>query len=304
MTALLRMVAREIWLNLRGRGSTLLVTLVMVSLSFVVFDVFLLVTYNLGSMLRREKEAIGIEAFLADGLAPEEARSMADLIAGMEEVRSVYYVSPQEAEAIFRSEIPERQEMLDLLSSEYHLPASLQITPARRDLSPATMEELARTVAGMEGVVDVIYGEEYLSDLSGTVAALSRLDLFAGLMLVVSISLVVANTVRLSVSRRSLTVQIMSVAGAPGWFVRTPYLVEGLLSGLVGSALGLGMVAAASEILQGTLGHSFLPLEWSLLVLCLGGAVGLAGSWFGLRSALPRAGRTGFPGGTGCSSWS
>jgi cell division transport system permease protein len=298
MTALLRMVFREIWLNLRGRGSSLLVTMLMVSLSFVVFDIFLLVTWNLGSMLEREREAIGIEAFLEDGLPAPRARAMGDVIAGMEQVRSVYYVSPREAEAIFRSQVPEREEMLDLLSSEYRLPASLQITPAGGGLSPEAMEELARTVAGMQGVVDVVYGEEYLSDLSGTVEALSRLDLFAGLVLVVSISLVVANTVRLSVSRRSLTVQIMSISGAPGWFVRTPYLVEGLLSGIVGSAMGLGLVAAASRMLQTTLGHRFLPLPWSLLVLGLGGAVGLAGSWLGLRAALPRAGRTGFRQGT------
>ncbi len=299
MTALLRMVFREIWRNLRGRGSSLLVTLLMVSLSFVVFDVFLLVTWNLGSVLEREKEAIGIEAFLEEGLSPEAARAMGDVIAGMESVRSVYYVSPREAEAIFRAQIPEKEEMLDLLSSEYHLPASLQITPAGGQLSPETMEELSRTVAGMEGVVDVVYGEEYLSDLSGTVSALARLDLFAGLMLVVSISLVVANTVRLSVSRRSLTVQIMSISGAPGWFVRTPYLVEGLFSGLAGSALALGLVALASGMLQGTLGHGFLPVRWSLLVVGLGGAVGLVGSWLGLRAALPGAGKTGFKQGAG-----
>jgi len=291
--ALLRMVFREIWLNLRVRGSSLLVTLLMVSLSFVVFDVFLLVTANLGSMLERERESIGMEAFLEEGLPPQDARSMGDVIAGMEQVRSVYYITPREAEAIFRAHFPRREEMLDLLSSEYRLPASLQITPAESGLSPAAMEELARTMAGMEGVVDVVYGEEYLSDLSDTVAALARLDLFAGLVLAVSISLVVANTVRLSVSRRSLTVQIMSISGAPGWFVRTPYLVEGLLSGLAGSALGLALVALASQMLQSTLGHRFLPLPWSLLVVGLGGIVGLGGSWLGLRAALPGLGGTG-----------
>lgn len=289
--ALLRVVFREIWFNLRGRGSSLLVTLLMVSLSFVVFDVFLLLTYNLGSVLERERDAIGLEAFLDDDVSAESARGMADVIAGMQDVRSVYYVSPREAEAIFRAEVPERREMLDMLSSEYRLPASLQVTPVSNRLSPRDMEELARTVAGMEGVVDVVYGEEYLSDLTGTVSALARLDLFAGLMLVVSISLVVANTVRLSVSRRSLTVHIMSVTGAPAWFVRTPYLVEGLLSGLAGSAIGLGLVAAASGLLQSTLGHEFLPLRWSLMVLGLGGAVGLVGSWLGLRSAMPGAQR-------------
>ena len=291
--ALLRMVFREIWLNLRGRGSSLLVTLLMVSLSFVVFDVFLLVTANLGSMLERERESIGMEAFLEEGMSPQAARAMGDVIAGIEQVRSVYYITPREAEAIFRAQFPRREEMLDLLSSEYRLPASLQITPAESGLSPAAMEELARTVAGMEGVVDVVYGEEYLSDLSDTVSALARLDLFAGLVLVVSISLVVANTVRLSVSRRSLTVQIMSISGAPGWFVRTPYLVEGLLSGLAGSAMGLALVALASQMLQSTLGHRFLPLPWSLLVVGLGGIVGLAGSWLGLRAALPGLGRAG-----------
>jgi cell division transport system permease protein len=281
-------VLRETRLNLRGKHSSIMVTLLMVSFSFVVFDTFLVDTWNLESLLREEQEAVGIEVFLDNGLSEEDGRQLGDVLTGMEGIRSVYYVSHAEAEAVFRAEFPDQGEMLDILSERFLLPASLQIGlhPDYRDAE--SVERLALTIMGMEGVDDVIYGEEYLPGLTSTVRALGRLVLFAGLILVVSICLVVSSTIRLAVTRRALTVEIMSIVGAPGWFLRMPFLLEGIGLGLAGSAGGILLAAVVSAILSPTVPHTFMPASWVLGVLALGAAVGCAGSWMGLVSGIPR----------------
>ena len=281
-------VLRETWMNLRGKHASLFVTLLMVSFSFVVFDTFLVVTWNLESLLREEQEAVGIEVFLENNLAEEDGRRLGDILTGMEGVRSVYYVSHLEAEAVFRVEFPEQEEMLDILSDRFLLPASLQISLHPGYRNAESVERLAGTFGGMNGVEDVIYGEEYLPELTGTVRALGRLVLFAGLILVVSISLVVSSTIRLAVTRRALTVEIMSIVGAPGWFLRMPFLLEGTMLGLAGSAGGMLLAAVVSAILSPTVPHSFMPSSWILGVLTLGTFVGGIGSWMGLLSGIPK----------------
>jgi cell division transport system permease protein len=281
------MIMREIRLNLKGKLWSLLAALLMTALSFVVFDVFLIVTHNLDRMIRNEREAIGIEAFLAQGVDEAAARRMADTITRMQGVRSVYYVSPREAEATFRSELPGQENLLDLLGNRYQLPASLQVTLGEDSRDPEDVERIARTVAGMEGLLDVVYGERYLAELSQTMSALQRLDLLVGLVLVVSISLLVANTVRVAVFRRVLTVQILSIIGAPGWYLELPFLVEGFLMGFLGSAAGLALTAVVSAILRSSIPHEFLPGEMLLGVVLLGSLIGVAGSWTGLRASIP-----------------
>jgi len=281
-------VFRETWLNLRGKHASLFVTLLMVSLSFVVFDTFLLMTWNLGSLLREEQEAVGIEVFLCNDLHEEEGRRLGDTMSGMDGVRSVYYVSHREAEAVFRVEFPEQVDMLDMLSDRFLLPASLQISLHPGHRSSESVSKLAGMLMTMEGVEDVIYGEEYLPELTETVRALGKLVLFAGLILVISISLVVSNTVRLAVARRTLTVEIMSIVGAPGWFLRMPFLFEGVGLGLAGSAGGLLMAAVVSAILSPSVPHAFIPTSWIMAVLVLGAFVGGIGSWMGLSSGIPK----------------
>ncbi len=288
MIHLIRNAFREGLLNIRGKLATFLITLLMVSLSFMVFDIFLVVSWNLGTVLRNEQENVGIEIFLKDTVSETDAVNLADLVSEMEGVRSVYYVSPQEAEAIFRADMPEQADLLTLLGPQFHLPASIQVTLHPEYRTSERVGGVARTVSGMDGVDDVIYGKEYLPGLTRAVDILEKLVILAGLVLAVSLSLVVANTVRLAIAKRALTVQIMSIVGAPGWFVRMPFIGEGLVTGTAGSAGSLLLTGAVSWMLSSSVPHQFLPGDWIALVLVLGAGSGAAGSWIGMRSGVPK----------------
>jgi cell division transport system permease protein len=288
MIHLIRNALHEGLLNISGKLGSFLITLLMVSLSFMVFDIFLVVSWNLGSVLEHEQENVGIEIFLNDDVSEVEAVNLADIISGMEGVRSVYYVSPLEAEAVFRADLPEQADLLTLLGPQFHLPASIQISLHPDYRTSERVGGLARTVSGMDGVQDAIYGKEYLPGLTRAVDILEKLVILAGLVLAMSLSLVVANTVRLAVAERALTVQIMSIVGAPGWFVRMPFLGEGLLTGIAGASGSLLLTGAVSWMLAPTVPHAFLPGKWIILVLILGASSGAAGSWIGMKSGIPK----------------
>ncbi len=277
----IRSAVREITLNLHFRPGARLITLLMVALAFVVFNTFLIISWNLQSIMDREENLVGMEVFLQRDISPGEGRVVGDLISSLPGIKSVYYVSPQEAEALFRAELPGRTDLLDVMGSDFRLPASLQIAFETEAMSQERMSELSRTIGAIEGVKDAVYGENYLPGLIKTVITIRRLVILLGIVLVSSISLVVFYTVRLSVVRRSLTVNIMRTVGAPWWFIRVPFVVEGVFMGMTGSACGLALTAVLSEVLSGAVTHRFMPLSWMTLVILLGAVTGTVGALAG-----------------------
>jgi cell division transport system permease protein len=279
--SILRSAVREIALNLHSKPGVRMVTLLMVGLAFVVFDTFLIISWNLQNLMDREENLVGMEVFLNRELPESQGRVIGDLISGMQGIKTVYFVSPQEAEALFRAELPDRTELLDVMGSDFRLPASLQITFVTENMDQEKIAELSRAVSAIEGVDEAVYGEDYLPGLVKTVSTIRQLVVLLGIVLVSSISLVVFYTVRLSVVRRYLTVEVMRTVGAPWWFIRIPFVVEGVFVGVAGSAGGLALAAVLSAVMSGAVAHRFMPLSWMALVILLGAVTGTIGALAG-----------------------
>lgn len=253
----------------------------MVSLAFVVFDTFLILSWNLETILDQERNMVGMEVFLAGELTEGQGRNIADVISGMDGVLSVYYVSPAEAEALFRADLPSHTDLLDMMGSSFRLPASIQVVFSRGAVSSGRLHEISRSAAAIAGVERTVHGEDFMPGLVRTVNTIRRLVLLLGIVLVFSISMVVFYTVRLSVVRRALTVEIMGIVGAPWWFIRLPFVVEGVVVGSAGSAGGLLLTAALSALLSPAVSHGFLPVSWMTMVLMLGAVTGTIGALAG-----------------------
>ncbi|MCK5132750.1 MAG: permease-like cell division protein FtsX [Candidatus Sabulitectum sp.] len=279
--SLVKSALREISLNLHSRPGARLVTLLMVALAFIVFNTFLIISWNLQGIMDREENLVGMEVFLYRGISQAEGRLIGDHISSMQDVKSVYFVSPQEAEALFRADLPGRADLLDVMGTDFRLPASLQIVFETEAISQGRISELSRQIGAIAGVEDAVYGEDYLPGLLKTVTTIRRLVILLGIVLVSSISLVVFYTVRLSVVRRSLTVDIMRTVGAPWWFIRIPFVVEGIFMGVTGSAGGLALAAILSKVLSSAVTHRFMPMSWITLVILLGAVTGTVGALAG-----------------------
>lgn len=279
--SLIQAALNETVSNLRIKPGARMVTLLMVSLAFIVFNTFLIISFNLQTILKREENLVGMEVFLEQNLSEQESRVIGDIISGMAGIQSVYFVSSQEAEALFRAELPNHTDLLEIMGSAFNLPPSLQISYDRENMDQDKLADLSRAIGGIEGVENAVYGEDYLPGLVKTVNSIRRLVFLLGIVLVSSISMVVFFTVRLSVVRRSLTVELMRIVGAPDWFIRVPFVVEGIFVGVAGALGGLILVAGLSQILSDAVSHRFMPVSWMSLVVLLGAITGVVGALAG-----------------------
>jgi cell division transport system permease protein len=255
---------------------------------------FWIINTGLLAGLQYTESKVNIVADLFDNVTPRQVDALVAKVEAMPEVTEVVYVSRDDALRRFReSRRAQREEDLTrfLDSNPFH--ASLEIS-----LTDAALYTSVRNDLSGESTIDKIKNQGELVDNVLTVTNfLQTAGAVILLVIGVIVLFIIVNTIRLAVLHRAEEIEIMRLVGASDAFIRWPFVFEGALVGLVGAALALGLLAAASEQLGGFMFDFFrvLPLEFGglardVIVLVLGAGVGLGilGSWVSVRTYLIR----------------
>ena len=172
---------------------------------------------------------------------------------------------------------------------ENPIPASLQLGIHEAHQTPEALRQLASFLSRLEGVEDVLYGQEWVDRLTAAVRMLRLLGLTVGLALGLASLLIVSNTIRLAVYARAEEIEIMRLVGATKMHIRAPFLLEGMIQGGLGAGLAISLLFGAYRAtlyqLQLTPGQifgmgvgSFLDPRWAAAMLLAGAGVGAFGS--------------------------
>ena len=174
---------------------------------------------------------------------PQEINQVRNFLARMPEVRQpVRFVSKDEALEIMRERSPELVESL----STNPLPHSFEVAPKDPDQVRAISNEIR--AAALPGVQKVRDGEKVAESILSVAKVISAFFLAAVLVLAIASALLLANTIRLSIFSRRREIEVMKLVGATNWFVRGPFMIEGLLCGLAGSAVAVLLLLLGKEL--------------------------------------------------------
>jgi cell division transport system permease protein len=219
---------------------------------------------------------------------PQEINGARVVLERMPEVKEVRFVSKEEALDIMRRRSPELVENV----SSNPLPHSLEITPTRAEDVVTIANRLDR--ANLAGVEKVSYAKKVAERILRVATVISSIFLIAVVILVAASTLLIANTIRLSIFARRREIEVMKLVGATNWFVRGPFMIEGLLCGLAGSAIAVVLLLLGKELaLPGILGRiedsgvGAIGFLWNAaILLAVGLLLGAAGSGLTLRRFL------------------
>jgi len=219
------------------------------------------------------------------------------LLRGRAEVARVTYVDPATAHARLKASLGEQSQLLDGVSASL-LPPSLEVElrEARDARALAPLLALLRTAPGVE---DVEYLGRWAERLGGIVRMARDGSLVVALIVVLACLYVVAMTIRLGVFARRDEIEIQQLVGATKGFIRTPFLIEGLLQGVLGAGLALGALYVlfnwAAPTVEQALGAVLSQLHLSFITktqlglgVLGGGLLGLLGSGLALGRYLER----------------
>lgn len=292
---------RQGWISLwRARGSTT-VAITAIALALLVLGALLLVTWNARRAVDTLASAAEFSVYLRDDASSEQRGAIEGALRGSGVVAGTEYVSKAQAEERFRRQYSDLAPIADELEVN-PFPASLEVRIRPDADQSGQIEPLVRVVAAMPGVEDVRYDREWLSRLGAGIRTAGVAGLALAVLMAIAAGVTVAAVVRLSLLARQEEVEIMELVGAPVFFIRGPFVAEGLLQGGLGACaalLALGVAYTGSRAwwggaLPAGLGGAveFLPLSMCLYVLLGGTLVGAAGGF----AASRHAGRLSDPG--------
>ncbi len=263
-----------------------------VALTLLVLAGFLLAAVNLSHVAGVIESQIQLRVYLDANAAEEDVRQLEAQIAGQPGVVGYRYVSKEEALERLRGYLGEDQDLLEGVEELNPLPASFEISVLRPDL----VERVAYELQGRPGVDKVSYSAEVVRRLLEVTNVLRLGGMTLALLLTGVTVFLIANTIRITVFARREEIAIMKLVGATDWYIRWPFLLEGVLLGLAGAAVAALAIAFTYRWLLDMFYDRlpFLPLvtpqpllqKLSLVLLGLGALVGVVGSQISVRRLL------------------
>jgi cell division transport system permease protein len=298
---------KEALRTLRRNATPSLAATLTVLLTVLVLGFFIPVVQATNRTATDVRERVVLDVYVKDAAAEAEIDRLRTALAGSDNVEAVEFISKQEA---LEQERDRDQRAFDVLGKN-PLPDSFRVTP----IDPDLIGEMADRFAPPEGagsrsgasqgdpafaaVADVRTREEETSKiLSGTKLVQWLAFGLGGLLLLASIALI-ANTIRLSIFARRREVEVMRLVGATNWFIRWPFVIEGIFVGLVGALLAIAVLGVIKVAIIDALASRFEILavpdtvSFPLLAfLLLFGSVLIAAVGSGITLTLSRSLRT------------
>jgi len=272
------LVVRETVLAFRRAPLLSALSITTIGFSLFVFGLFGLVTVNIQRVMGNVAERVEVVAYLRRGVTSEAVAVAMSDIQAFPEVQGVTQVSEAQALARARRELPEFQDIFQDLESN-PLPASLDVRlkPEFRDARHAAL--VADRLKGFDFVDDVRFGSDWVAKLDHLRDIAGAVGVVVGAAFALVAIIIIGTTIRMAVLQRGSEIAIMRLVGATDGFIRRPFLLEGLLKGLLGGALALGLCYGAYELVNAYLLHAdFFTTGQALAGIGVGGLIGLVGS--------------------------
>ena len=254
--------------TLIGMRRSLLMSMIgigIMAVALFIFGIFFLIVLNLNHIAERAESRIDLAVFLEDGLTEQEMWFVKERLIDWDLTYDVRYISPEVALERLREGWSGRTELLELAGAENPLPGSFEAQVN----DPQQIEMIADQIKKWPGVESVGYGQGIIGYLLAATWAIRWAGIIFLFLTGSGVVFIVANTIRLTVHARRREIEIMKFVGATDWFIRCPFLFEGMLIGLFGSLLAAGALAYGYRASIYELGRRlpFLPLVRDIYTL-------------------------------------
>lgn len=278
----------------RNRGMSLASIFSIIAM-LLILGLFFIITVNINLFTEVVKQDYDqIEVYLLDETTEAQTEDIMSKIQTQPGVTAVSYRTEEEALEIMKERWGESGYLLDSLG-ENPLPSSILISVDSLD----NAGKIAEYAGSLDGVEDIQYYQETVDKLTEITNFLQLAALIIMAFLVVVSVVVVSNTVKLTVFARAKEIRIMKYIGATNWFIRGPFLAEGVMIGVLASLISTGLIAFIYKQLVDLIGAQVLAIVSSPLIsvgyltgnmviifLALGASIGAWGSIVSMRRFL------------------
>jgi len=234
-------VLRQVGRNLRQTWGSQLMTLLTVSLSVLIFAFFYLIYANMLNLGDKLGDDLSLIVYLEEEPGPELKEQLKRKITTFDEVESIRFITRAEAYERFAKQLGDNQDVLSDMPKDF-LPPSIEVVPLKNLRSLNQVKLFSAYLARLPGTLKVQYGQDWVERFYYFTKLLSIIVLLSGTLLILTTIFMVAYTIRLTVLGRQAELELLKLVGATNNYIRTPFLLEGLLQGVLGSSFGIASV--------------------------------------------------------------
>lgn len=283
---------QEVFLSLKRNNWMSAASIGTVAVSLFVLGVFLILVLNMNRLASSLESQVQISVYLADDLKKADRDDLAFDIKNMQGIESIKFVSRDEAKERLAQRLGDQKYLLDALGEQNPLPDAFELTVKQPDM----VETAAKTIEKMPGVEAAKYGQDVVENLFAITRLMRIFGVALMLLLAGATLFIISNTIRLTVFARRKEIAIMKYVGATDWFIRWPFLLEGIVLGFVGGIIAAlvlrSFYAAMAAKIYDTL--AFFPLMpqypfmnyVAIAIILSGMAIGAIGSTISLKRFL------------------
>lgn len=270
----------------------------VVLVSVLLVGTVLIMSHIIGNISRDLEDRVEIEVFVSDAATPALIQSFGDKIKGFPEVDYIKFISKDEAFKIFKERFKNNPNMIEEISGN-PIPASYRITLK----DPHKIFKVANKIKNLPDKDQVVEKDSDIKFAQKLVKSLFKVTYYLRWVMTVLIIFMamaslalISNTVRLAIYARRKEIAVMRLVGASNWFIRFPFILEGIIQGLAGAILAIAIIALVKSILFSKvqaqinifplgIGSDFYRLLLIWLILA-GASIGAIGSSIALRRYL------------------
>ncbi len=264
----------------------------VVAVTILMLGVFMVVNMNLSHVTELVKEQVEIVVYIDEEADQSTISKLEEKLTGHPEIEEVVYVSSEEHMGRLRQQLGGMLEGYDT-SLENPLLASYEI----KTVEPESIVMLADEFETYPGVSNVFYGRGYVENLFAVTGVIQMIGIALMIGLAVTAVFLISHTIKLTVMMRKREIAIMKYVGATNWFIRWPFLLEGMLMGFIGAVLpmvflyyiyqtSLDWVAANDLMFISPLPLEMVMIELAKYLVPLGTGLGMLGSTFSMGRFL------------------
>jgi cell division transport system permease protein len=282
----------NVFKNKKSTGASLMI----MCATMIIFGIFLILTQNINSFVKEVESAQGIQVFIKNEATDEEVEKLKEELHNINGVSTVVFKSKEDALNQMKEKFGDKQELLEGFEENNIFPASYVVTLTDLSLSSEVQEEILK----LDNIKKVTSKDETISTLIDLAKGIKLVTGVILLLLVIISVFIIANTIKLTVHARRKEISIMKYVGATNNFIRWPFIVEGMIIGIISSAISIVIIGFAYNIIAGQLVNTkfmqtinmslvgFNDIISSIIVvyMLLGIGIGAVGSVISMRKYL------------------
>ena len=204
-----------------------------VTVSLFILGVFMMIVMNMTRLASELESQVQISVYLNDALTEEGRAEVEQMMRDMNSISKIEYIPREQAMKRLEERLGDQKYILDALGDSNPLPNSYDVTVKK----PEQVQSTAVAIADLYGVDEAKYGQDVASNLFDMTRLLRLFGFVLMVLLAGATIFIISNTIRLTVFARRKEIAIMKYVGATDWFIRIPFILEGMTLGFIGGGL-------------------------------------------------------------------